>query len=137
MGGAMEEAEEAQFDAEEAAQLAQESLDMAHDAEGKAEEAVDEFVEAVDEQPVADEAEAVGDPHMTLTTGEKRDLCCDGSVCKACPYPALPQHDEDVEAGKRPRMGMGSEGEEAFEVAFEAQGGAADAVDLAKEALNE
>merc|ERR1719183_2571830 len=98
MGGAREEAEEAQFDAEAAAQLAQEALDMAHDAEGKAEEAVEE----PEEKPVADEAEAVGDPHMTLTTGEKKDLCCDGSVCKACPYPALLQHDEDVEA-----MGMG------------------------------
>merc|ERR1719174_1295634 len=33
---------------------------------------------------VDDEAEAVGDPHLTLTNGVKADLCCEGGICKAC-----------------------------------------------------
>merc|ERR1719162_475371 len=44
--------------------------------------------------PVADEAEAVGDPHMTLTSGEKEDLCCEGGECKPCPVSLL-QDDAD------------------------------------------
>merc|ERR1719265_1009313 len=44
---------------------------------------------------VADEAEAVGDPHMTLAiSGEKEDLCCEGGECKPCP-PALLQEDDE------------------------------------------
>jgi hypothetical protein len=31
-----------------------------------------------------DEAAAVGDPHLTTLSGEKKDLCCEGSVCKPC-----------------------------------------------------
>merc|ERR1719460_799551 len=99
MGGATEEAAAAQADAEEAEDLAQQSLDMSADAEVKAEEILDPVEEEVPE-PVDDEAEAVGDPHMTLATGEKEDLCCDGSVCKACPYSTLLQHGEDVRAHK-------------------------------------
>jgi len=33
---------------------------------------------------VIDEAEAVGDPHLTLTNGVHQDLCCEGGVCTAC-----------------------------------------------------
>merc|ERR1719183_2788532 len=133
--GAAEEASEAQADAEEAEDLAQQSLDMSADAEVKAEEVLDPVEEEVPE-PVDDEAEAVGDPHMTLATGEKEDLCCEGSVCKVCPDSTLLQHDEDVEAGgmgmgmgKMGRMGMGKMGRmgmgmgmgEPFEEAFDAQ----------------
>jgi len=32
-----------------------------------------------------DEAEAVGDPHLTISGGEKADLCCEGGECHACP----------------------------------------------------
>jgi len=31
-----------------------------------------------------DEAEAVGDPHLTTSDGSHVDLCCDGDVCKPC-----------------------------------------------------
>merc|ERR1719329_412895 len=32
-----------------------------------------------------DQAEAVGDPHISKTTGTKEDLCCDGGICEPCP----------------------------------------------------
>merc|ERR1719183_3274393 len=97
-----EEAEAAVDEANTAANLAQEALNLANAATEEANIAAEDAekeVEEAAEEPIADEAEAVGDPHMTLATGEKRDLCCEGSVCKSCPFPALLQHDEDVEAG--------------------------------------
>merc|ERR1719276_221089 len=33
---------------------------------------------------IEEEAAAVGDPHMTLTSGESDDLCCESGVCKPC-----------------------------------------------------
>jgi len=47
-------------------------------------EADEEEVEEV-APPVADEASAVGDPHITTMSGAKSDLCCKGGVCKSCP----------------------------------------------------
>merc|ERR1740117_2053741 len=38
---------------------------------------------------VEEEAAAVGDPHMTLTSGESNDLCCESGVCKPCPVALL------------------------------------------------
>merc|ERR1719162_1284026 len=38
---------------------------------------------------VEEEAAAVGDPHMTLTSGESDDLCCESGVCKPCPVALL------------------------------------------------
>merc|ERR1711957_805543 len=32
---------------------------------------------------------AVGDPHMTLTSGESDDLCCESGVCKPFPVALL------------------------------------------------
>jgi len=32
----------------------------------------------------ASEAEAVGDPHMVLPSGQKADLCCEGGKCEPC-----------------------------------------------------
>merc|ERR1719276_58148 len=49
--------------------------------------------DAPEPPPVADEAEAVGDPHMTLTSGEKADLCCEGGDCKPCPVSLLQEAD--------------------------------------------
>jgi len=34
--------------------------------------------------PPTDEASAVGDPHMTLASGDKSDLCCENGHCQAC-----------------------------------------------------
>merc|ERR1719386_564905 len=33
---------------------------------------------------VEEEAAAVGDPHMAMTSGESSDLCCESGVCKPC-----------------------------------------------------
>merc|ERR1719223_2121502 len=58
---------------------------------------------------IEEEAAAVGDPHLTLTSGESDDLCCESGVCKPCPvaliqetdyysyyyYESLLQEDED------------------------------------------
>merc|ERR1719329_1149527 len=38
---------------------------------------------------IEEEAAAVGDPHMTLTSGESDDLCCESGVCKPCPVALL------------------------------------------------
>jgi len=35
-------------------------------------------------QAALDEAAAVGDPHMVLTSGQKVDLCCEGGKCEPC-----------------------------------------------------
>jgi hypothetical protein len=34
--------------------------------------------------PVDDEADAVGDPHMTLATGGTVDMCCEDGHCEPC-----------------------------------------------------
>merc|ERR1719329_302059 len=44
---------------------------------GAPEVAVDPIVE--------EEAAAVGDPHMTLSSGASDDLCCESGICKPCP----------------------------------------------------
>merc|ERR1719223_399512 len=50
---------------------------------------------------VNDEAEAVGDPHLVTTAGEKSDLCCEDGECHACP-PALLQEEESVVDDQNP-----------------------------------
>lgn len=78
-------AEKAKKDAKDALDLANQAVDEAQNAQNKASEA-EQIVEdeAEVEEDVADEAAAVGDPHLTLSTGDKLDLCCEGGVCKAC-----------------------------------------------------
>merc|ERR1719240_250066 len=49
-----------------------------------------------------DEAEAVGDPHLTMTGGEKADLCCEGGVCSACPPVELLEETVDSEEDQLP-----------------------------------
>merc|ERR1719272_979382 len=34
---------------------------------------------------IDDEAEAVGDPHLSKSNGAKTDLCCTGGHCQPCP----------------------------------------------------
>merc|ERR1711957_851787 len=53
-------------------------------------------VKIVPVEEVADEAAAEGDPHMTLSTGEKQDLCCEGELCKPCPL-SLSQEDMEFQ----------------------------------------
>merc|ERR1719231_1900729 len=108
--GAQEEASDAQYYADDAADLAQQALDEALAAENLAQQAEDDAAaeaaepEApVDPNPgVQDEAEAVGDPHLTMSNGRKADLCCKGGVCKPCE--SLLHNDEDVDAGKMGKM---------------------------------
>merc|ERR1719503_341271 len=38
---------------------------------------------------IEEEAAAVGDPHLTLTSGKKNDLCCKSGMCKPCPVALL------------------------------------------------
>merc|ERR1719487_85224 len=57
-----------------------------------------------------DEAEAVGDPHLTLSSGAKQDLCCEGGHCEPCPI-ALNQQ-EPTAFDEQPLE------DEAFEQAF-------------------
>merc|ERR1719223_1261013 len=69
---------------------------------------------------IEEEAAAVGDPHLTLTSGKADDLCCKSGICEPCPlallqestdyysyyyYESLLQEDED-DLG----MGMGMMG---------------------------
>merc|ERR1719223_1497540 len=44
--------------------------------------------------PVAEEAAAVGDPHLTLTSGSSQDMCCEGGECKPCPVALLQVSDD-------------------------------------------
>merc|ERR1719157_138248 len=48
-----------------------------------------------------DEAEAVGDPHLTTLSGEQSDLCCEDGECHACP-PALLQEDISLDSEQNP-----------------------------------
>merc|ERR1711957_589218 len=43
---------------------------------------------------VEEEAAAVGDPHMTLTSGDSDDLCCESGACKPCPVALLQESDD-------------------------------------------
>merc|ERR1719503_345823 len=52
---------------------------------GAPEVAVDPIVE--------EEAAAVGDPHMTLSSGASDDLCCESGICKPCPVALLQESD--------------------------------------------
>merc|ERR1712160_215565 len=38
---------------------------------------------------INEEAAAVGDPHMILTSGESDDMCCQSGICKPCPVALL------------------------------------------------
>jgi len=42
------------------------------------------FVDPQPDFPVDDEANAVGDPHMTLATGTSADMCCKHGHCEPC-----------------------------------------------------
>jgi len=78
-------AEKAKKDAKDALDLANQATDEAQNAQNKASEAEQIVQDEADlEDDTADEAAAVGDPHLTLSTGDKLDLCCEGGVCKAC-----------------------------------------------------
>merc|ERR1719223_1932750 len=84
--------------------------------------------EVVVDPVIEEEAAAVGDPHLTLTSGVSDDLCCESGVCKPCPvallqetdyysyyyYESLLQEDND-DLG----MGMGMMGMGAPEVAVD------------------
>merc|ERR1719345_368028 len=48
-----------------------------------------------DDEGPGDEAEAVGDPHLTTASGSKVDLCCEGGDCRACPEALLQEEEED------------------------------------------
>merc|ERR1719329_1690400 len=45
--------------------------------------------EVVVDPVVEEEAAAVGDPHLTMTSGESDDLCCESGICKPCPVALL------------------------------------------------
>merc|ERR1719326_811803 len=52
---------------------------------------------------IVDEAEAVGDPHLTTASGEKADLCCENGECHACSEPpALLEEDADESEDQMP-----------------------------------
>merc|ERR1719329_1785246 len=49
--------------------------------------------EIVVDPVIEEEAAAVGDPHLTLTSGESDDLCCESGICKPCPVALLQEMD--------------------------------------------
>merc|ERR1719329_1349335 len=49
--------------------------------------------EVVVDPVIEEEAAAVGDPHLTLTSGVSDDLCCESGVCKPCPVALLQETD--------------------------------------------
>merc|ERR1719329_435319 len=49
--------------------------------------------EVVVDPVVEEEAAAVGDPHLTMTSGESDDLCCESGICKPCPVALLQESD--------------------------------------------
>merc|ERR1719503_484453 len=74
---------------------------------------------------IEEEAAAVGDPHLTLTSGKADDLCCKSGICEPCPlallqesmdyysyyyYESLLQEDEDDLGMGMGMMGMGMMG---------------------------
>merc|ERR1719329_48302 len=83
---------------------------------------------------IEEEAAAVGDPHLTLTSGKADDLCCKSGICEPCPlallqestdyysyyyYESLLQEDEDDLGMGMGMMGMGMMGMGAPEVAVD------------------
>jgi len=128
-------------EADDASNLANEALEEASDAGSKADEAdakaeeEEEMMPEVDPLP-QDEAAAVGDPHMTLSTGDKKDLCCSGAVCKPCSS-ALLQKPKGTK-GRRPngKCRAGKAGKKCRRCK-KAKQDAADASELANQALLE
>lgn len=130
------EAEEAQQEAKSASALAKEALAEAQKAQSDANKASED----ADQEEIDDEAAATGDPHLTQAYGARKDLCCSGSICKPCPYPALVQQSDDVEVMKKgsghKHTGRGAGGKTpAIEEAKEAEQEAAGALTKAREAL--
>jgi len=131
--GAEEEAKEAQQKAGGAANLARQALAEAQKAKNDANKA-SEDAEKEEQGPVKNEAAATGDPHLSTALGGHRELCCSGSVCKACPYPAaLVQENEDSAEIKKHKGKQTPATAEAKEAEQEAQG----ALSKAREALKE
>merc|ERR1719174_84714 len=64
-----------------------------------------------------DEAEAVGDPHLSLDTGAKEDLCCEGGHCQPCSLALVGANTKDSIEAKL-HKGL----EEAQELALEESG---------------
>merc|ERR1719446_4674 len=54
-------------------------------------------VDPVVDPVVDEEAAAVGDPHLSLNTGEKKDLCCTAGICKPCSSVSLISHKTNIE----------------------------------------
>lgn len=132
----------AKGEADDASDLANQALDEATDAENMANEADEKAVEEDMEEEMTpevdplpqDEAAAVGDPHMTLSTGDSQDLCCSGAVCKPCSSALL-------QRGGKPKRGpsgcrTGKKGKKCRK-AKKAKKDAAAAKELANQALLE
>lgn len=134
-----EEAEEAQRQSREAVNVAKQAVAESEKAEKDANAA--KAKASIPTAPVMeDEAAATGDPHLKQANHAHKELCCTGSVCKACPE-ALVQQKEDMEEIKNDKgtkhKGRGSGGKTPVVEAEEAQREAKSAVNLAKEALAE
>lgn len=130
------EAEQAKGQAGEAINIAKQALSEAAQAKTDAKQAEAKSI-AIEVSPIDDEASATGDPHLSQANGAHKDLCCTGSVCKACPLPALVQQSEDVE-GIEVSKGTKHRGVQAPDPLVEAKGAkreANGATRLAKEAL--
>jgi hypothetical protein len=133
------EAEEAKGEAGEAINVARQALSEAAKAKEDAKEAQAKSEPLEVTSSIEDQASATGDPHLSQANGAHKDLCCTGSVCKACPLPALVQQSEDVE-GIEVSKGAKHRGGQAPDPLEEAKGAkkeANGATRLAKEALVE
>jgi len=130
-GNKCRKVKKAKAQADAAAKDANTAMSEATDAESKADEAAQKADMELAEQ--TDAVAAVGDPHMTLNTGDNNDLCCKGSVCKPCSV-ALSQKPK----GKKPngKCKKGPKGKKCRK-AKKAKQDAQDAIDLAEKATTE
>merc|ERR1719162_992629 len=63
-------------------------------------------VPAVGGPQIEDEAAAVGDPHMSLNTGAKEDLCCTGGKCEPCDVSLFAHSAQTVDIANKLHQGL-------------------------------
>jgi len=136
-GNKCRKAKRAKRKANDAKNDADAALSEATDAQDKANEAAQKAEVEVDPVPEqTDGAAAVGDPHVTLNTGDSNDLCCKGSVCKPCNL-ALSQKPKGTKGRRANGKCRAGKAGKKCRKAEKAKKDAKDAIDISQQAETE